>query len=76
MITLRPLDYEGKPKEWADIKAFADATGRAEIGPDLELLHEMCQSYLAGYNAGLNPLGKPPSEGQDIERKRQPKARR
>lgn len=70
MIVLGPVANGGGPKSWSDILAFSQATGRAEIGPELELLEEMCNAYCIGLDIGNNPLGREPAtvEGAKIER--------
>lgn len=70
MIKLGPINSDGSPKGWSEIYAFALATGRAELGPDLELLRDMCHAYATGLNIGCDVFGIAPSKGAEIERRR------
>lgn len=68
MLDLGPLSG-GVPQSWAEVKAFADATGKVEIGPEVELLRDMCHAYYEGRMViGADVFGIAPSEGQKIER--------
>jgi hypothetical protein len=72
LLDLGPM-ADGKPQSWAEIKAFAEATGKAELGQEVELLHKMCHAYCEGRMViGADVFGIAPSEGQKIERQSHP----
>jgi hypothetical protein len=76
MQRIGPLGNDGLPQTWAELVAFSNAVDLTDGPADVELLHDMCDSYYAGLLIGRNVLGIPPCEGAENERRGNAKARR
>lgn len=52
------------PLTWAEIGAYASATGLISEAWEMRIVREMSEAYLQGLNEGVNPLSIPPTERQ------------
>lgn len=69
MVMLRPYRPLGgggyTPPDWAEINAFAKATGRIKETWEKELISRMCVLYLKGYAEGQEVLSIAPTLRDD-----------
>ena len=51
------------PRDWAEVLAFKELTGRISEGWGAELLVKMSREYVKGFQIGLEPMGIAPFNG-------------
>lgn len=51
------------PRDWTDVLAFKEITGRISEGWEAELLVKMSREYVKGLQIGLEPMGIAPFNG-------------
>lgn len=66
MFALGPTRADGMgegPTGYAEIEAFARATGRLDEPWEIEAIRAMCVAYVEAREAGKHPLAREPGKG-------------
>lgn len=70
LVEAGPTIFDGmgeRPLSWVDIDAYARATGGDWQPWELRAVFGMSRAYLAGKQAGKEPLAVPPTEDQGAQ---------